>query len=56
MECSVSLYADDTAMFSKCQVELMLTLQMELDMVAEWIKANRLTLNVNKTKYVIFGN
>ena len=34
----------------------MLNLRLELDMVAEWMKANRLTLNVNKTKYVIFGN
>ena len=28
---------------------------MELSIVDEWLKANRLTLNTKKTKYVVFG-
>ena len=50
-QCKVSLYADDTAMYfaSRPQVDIMLTLRLELSTVSEWSKANRLTLNVNKT-------
>ena len=33
----------------------MLTLRLELSIVTEWLKANCLTLNVNKTKFVIFA-
>ena len=56
-QCRVSLYADDTAMYfaSRSQVDLMLTLRLELSIVAEWLKANHLTLNVPKTKFVIFA-
>ena len=54
---TVSLYADDTALYTsaKTQIEIKLTLQIELTIVCEWLKANKLTLNSNKTKYVIFG-
>ena len=53
----VSLYADDTALYtaSTTQIELVLNLRVELSVVNEWLKANRLTLNTKKTKYVIFG-
>ena len=34
----------------------MLDLRLELTMVCEWLKANRLTLNVKKTKYMVFGS
>ena len=56
-QCQVSLYADDTAMYYGCrsQVDLMLTLRIELSTISEWLKANRLTLNVSKTKFCIFG-
>ncbi len=56
-ECDVSLYADDTALFSSSisQIDLMMKLKMELSTISEWLKLNKLTLNVNKTKYVIFG-
>ena len=50
-DCSVSLYANDTALY----IELMLTLKLELCTVNEWLAANKLTLNVNKTNHVIFG-
>ena len=53
----VSLYVDDTALYTsaKTQIEIKLTQQIELTVVCEWLKANKLTLNSNKTKYVIFG-
>ena len=41
-------------MASESFIELMLTLEVELSMVSEWLAANKLTLNVAKTKYVIF--
>ena len=34
---------------------MMLTLKVELSTVSEWLAANKLTLNIAKTKYVIFG-
>ncbi len=33
----------------------MLNMRLEIDVIAEWLKANKLTLNTNRTKYVIFG-
>ena len=58
MDCKLNLYADDTALYSesKSYIELKLNIRMELDVVSEWLCANRLTLNVKKTKYVIFGS
>ena len=38
------------------QVELMLNMGLELDVVSDWIKTNKLTLHTNKTKYVISGS
>ncbi len=56
-ECNISLYADDTELYtsSKSQIEIKLTFQIELTVVCEWLRANKLTLNANKMKYVIFG-
>ena len=56
-ESKVSLYADETALYtsSSSQIELVLNLRLEISIVDEWLKANRLTLNTKKTKYVIFG-
>ncbi len=53
-DCDVSLYADDTAS-SNSYIDLMLTLRMKLSVVSESLAADKLTLNVAKTKYVIFG-
>ena len=54
-ECSLNLYADDMALYTACNsyIDLILKLRMELDIVAEWLKANKLMLNTSKTKYVI---
>ncbi len=57
-DCKINLYADDTALYSSSTsyINLMLNLHLELSIVAEWLKANKLTLNVKKTKFVIFGS
>ena len=53
------MYADDTTLF--CCLEDITsknkahTLNIELEGVHSWLKANRLTLNVNKTKYMLFS-
>ena len=57
-DCKVILYADDTAMYTSCHsnVELMMNLNIDLSTISEWLRANKLTVNVNKTKYVVFGS
>ena len=56
LDSSVSLYADDTALYTSAdsQVEIMLNFRVELSIVSKWLKANRLTLNAGKTKFIIF--
>ncbi len=53
-----SLYADDTALVTSAnsQIEIMLNLRLDLAAVYECLNANKLTLNVTKTKYIIFGS
>ena len=57
-ECRVSLYADDTALYatSESYIDLMLALRIDMATVTEWLKLNKLTLNVGKTKLMIFGS
>ena len=57
-ECRVNLYADDTALYSSApsHIDLLLTLRTEISVVAKWLKANKLTLNVAKTRLVVFGS
>ena len=57
VDINVKLYADNTAVYTSAhsQVESMLNMRLDIDVVAEWLKANKLTLNTNKTKYVVFG-
>ena len=53
------MYADDTTLY--CSLEDITsknkahTLNIELELVHSWLKANRLTLNVNKTIYMLFS-
>ena len=53
------MYADDTTLY--CCLEDITskntahTLNIELEGVHSWLKSNRLTLNVNKTKYMLFS-
>ena len=53
---SFILFADDTNLFSSGKNLKMLCKRanIELQKVSIWLKANKLTLNVTKTQYIIF--
>ena len=55
---SFILFADDSNLFFSHNNPLTLvnTINSELENVAEWIKANKLSLNLQKTKYMFFSN
>ena len=57
VNCKTEMYADDTTLLfrSKCPDELSTSLTSNLDLVANWLKANKLTLNISKTKVMLFG-
>ena len=57
-ECSVNLYADDTAVYtaSESYIDLILSLRIELGNLTQWLNANKLTLNVKKTKCLMIGS
>ena len=50
------MYADDTNVFIKKKNinTLYARAQNELINIAKWLSANKLTLNINKTKYIMF--
>ena len=56
--CDVSLYADDTVLYSfaKEPGQLESKLNEDLYNVALWLKANKLTLNLSKTKSMLIGS
>ena len=41
---------------SESPIELSMTLRIKLDTLGQWLRANRLTLNTSKTKFVISGS
>ena len=43
-------------MYYKHFLDIILTSQDELGTMCEWLRANRLSLNVGKTKFVLFGS
>ena len=47
------MYADDTTLYC-CLEDITSKMNIELKGVHSWLKANRLALNVNKTKYVVY--
>ena len=53
---SFILFADDTNIFysNKCLKTLNKIMQTEIDKVAEWLNANKLSLNTTKTKVILF--
>ena len=57
-DCSISLYADDTALYysNSSYIDLMLSIRDDIGSVSEWLKCNKLTLNTKKTKFMIFGS
>jgi hypothetical protein len=52
------LFADDTNLFycNKNYEDLMKNVNLELSKLSEWFRANRLSLNISKTNYILFGN
>jgi hypothetical protein len=50
------LFADDTNALTKGDnlMELMDNVNLELQKIAQWLKANKLAINISKTKYMIF--
>ena len=56
-ESSLSMFADDTAIYSsaKTHEELELILQDDLHSVGQWLRYNRLTINASKTKVMEIG-
>ena len=52
------MFADDTNLFltGKSLDALEMQMNRELKIISEWFKANLLSLNIDKTSYMIFGN
>ena len=55
------LYADDTTLFSTIEFSVPIErsnvnqmLNYELSLVCEWLNVNKLSLNINKTKFMVF--
>jgi len=56
--CKTVMYADDTSLMCKAKNvdDLKVQLESNLKAVANWFKANKLTLNADKTKFMVFGS
>ena len=54
------MYADDTTLFSTirsfntCDENVEYQINTEMNKVYEWIKTNKLSLNIKKTKYILY--
>ena len=49
------MYADDTNLYCSLNNSLQdVTLNIKLGKVSKWLACNKLSLNVNKTKFMIF--
>jgi hypothetical protein len=55
---NITSYADDTTITAKARniFELVLKANVNLKLLHDWICANKLSLNISKTKYTIYGN
>ena len=53
---SIVLFADDTnILFShKCLKQLNEIIQIEMNKITDWLEANKLSINTDKTKFIIF--
>ncbi len=56
--CGTSMYADDTAVFyfAKDVDEMALSIQYDMQSISYWMRQNRLSLNVSKTKFMLIGS
>ena len=54
----ITIYADDTnvLVWHKEENEAKIKINRELSKINKWLEGNEMALNVEKTKYVIFGN
>ena len=54
---NISMYADDTGLSSKISNALKINSELLPDLlkVCDWLKANKLSLNIGKTEYMIIG-
>jgi len=52
------MYADDTTLTSSAEDPYVLEHEMnyDMDLIQSWLTANKLTLNVKKTKYMLIGS
>lgn len=52
------LFADDTNLYcsGKSLEQLLNTVERELKVLKKWFDINKLSVNLNKTKFIIFGN
>ena len=50
------IFADDTNLFysNSCLTELEETINYNLTLVSNWLKANKFSLNIDKTNFIIF--
>ena len=57
LKSKVALYADDTILYSsvKNDQQALVKLQEDLNSLESWCLRNKLTINTDKTKYMIFG-
>ena len=55
---TANMYADDTSVTCSAEdlVELSNDLKTELDNIAEWLRQNKLSLNIDKTEYMVVGH
>ena len=51
------IFADDTNLFYSCAniVDLVYTVNFELEKLSTWFRTNKLSLNVCKTNFIVFG-
>ncbi len=58
MECKTILFADDSTLYltGKDPVNMIYKANIELDILYKWCSSNRLTINQNKSYYMLFTN
>ena len=57
-KCTTNMYADDTSVTCSAEDidELCNDLRTEVDNIAEWLRQNKLSLNTDKTEYMVVGH
>ena len=56
VKCIVQHFADDTSLLfgNKCPSEISCVMNNELQLLTDWLRANKISLNESKTKLLIF--